>query len=780
MIYYIPDANSTPMPEFIHGQLQITVNVDLKALAGGTTLNIDLTSKNVQVVFTPIWTSSPLDKAQTNWLIQYIREFLNTINPMNVTLPQAFQQLQSVDVKFISTQTSGLGALLLSIASPNATSNPDPGSVPAFLTVTDHAIAVSSEYLVYLIQNQLTIPDFTINFNWSVNLWLTKITGTITYNIHVNPFSAPTSDNPSTVVFGHGQITLTITGNASTNSTVLGIKFPQPNFQIIQSVTGIVSNNNVTISPVGAPSVNLSSDFNGLIHDRVSAAIQPTINSLLQQVQASLQSTLNSQTQSISQSINNTLKVSPQLNYSSATIQSDGIILNGSIGFQDQVPVHVEFTQMDIFAQRLIGRVGGGLAGGSLPPIETEVPETELNALNSWIPGGTINKFIWSLKRTPNDPQPTIVTETHRFVTRVSQYIPTNYICLTVEGTRVTGEAVSGEYCVSNIIRVPILNVPSEGLQGLLTVAVVANARGQLPKPVAYVNPWTSSSVPEGVSNETIIHFVDPRSIQNDLTILRQALVAEKNVAAFVVLVLPHEHVSKIGAIELPGNYFLGWADDHDGGWRRTFKVNKAPATVILNSSGVTVWREHGPIALSKLKTALKYNLLPGAILSRQQSQTALNIGTRIPDLPFEYSDKTQMALSNFRGQPVILIFWASWSEPSLEELEYVQNNLTQFGKDLVILAVNSVDEREKAQETFKKHHLTLPIIIDKQNQIGQRCGINCWPTIISIDAKGIIRNISLGITEKPVQTSKSKAPTKLRKTKAPTKRRRTHKHKKS
>src|SRR5208337_1982793 len=272
-------------------------------------------------------------------------------------------------------------------------------------------------------------------------------------------------------------------------------------------------------------------------------------------------------------------------------------------------------------------------------------------------------------------------------------------------------------------------------------------------------------SVPEGVSNETIIHFVDPRSIQNDLTILRQALVAEKNVAAFVVLVLPHEHVSKIGAIELPGNYFLGWADDQDGGWRKTFKVNKAPAIVIMNRSGTEVWREHGPIQPSKLKTALKYNLLPGAILSRQQSQTALNVGSKVPDLPFEYSDKTQMTLSNFRGQPVILIFWASWSEPSLEELEYAQNNLTQFGKDLVILAVNSVDNREKAQETFKKHRLTLPIIIDKQNQIGQRYGINCWPTIISIDAKGIISNISLGTTEKPVQPAKSKAPTKRRKT---------------
>src|SRR5208337_2644656 len=417
-----------------------------------------------------------------------------------------------------------------------------------------------------------------------------------------------------------------------------------PNFQIIQSVTGIVSNNNVTISPVGAPSVNLSSDFNGLIHDRVSAAIQPTINSLLQQVQASLQSTLNSQTQSIIQSINNTLKLSPQLNYSSATIESDGIILNGSIVFQDQVPVHVEFTQMDIFSQRVIGRVGSGVRRGPISTIQTEIPETELNSLNSWIPGGTINKFIWSLKRRPNDPQPTVITETHRFVARVSKNIPAQYICLTVEGTRVTGEAVSGEHCVSNTVRIPILNAPTEGLQGLLTIAVVANAKGQPPKPVAYVNPWTSSPVPEGVSNETIIHFVDARSIQNDLTTLRKALVAETNVAASVIVVLPHEHVSNMGAIELPGNYFLGWADDRDGEWRRTFKVNKAPATVILNRSGVAVWREHGPIALSKLKTALKYNLLPGAILSRQQSQTALNIGTRIPDLPFEYSDKTQMA----------------------------------------------------------------------------------------------------------------------------------------
>src|SRR5208337_3911730 len=508
-----------------------------KALAGGTTLNIDLTSKNVQVVFTPIWTSSRLNKTQTNWLIQYIREFLTKINPMNVTLPQAFQQLQSVGIEFIQTQTSGLGALLLSI-SPIATSNPDPGSVTAdLLAGNDFAIAVSSDYLISLIQSQLTIPDFQINFNWSINLWLTTISGTITYTISVNTINVQLSS---------GMITLTITGNANTNSNIAGIGFPNPSFTITQNITGTVSNSTVTLSPVGDPSINLSGisgDIESLFNGQLVAAIQPTISSLLNQISQtsssppSLQSMLNSQTQSIIQSINNTLKVSPQLNYSNATIESEGIILNGNIAFQDQVPVHVEFSQMGIFAQRVIGRVGGGVRRGPISTIQTEVPETELNALNSWIPGGTINKFIWSMKRTPNDPQPTITTETHRFVARVSQDIPTDYICLTVEGTRVTGEAVSGQYCVSNIVRIPILNFPREGLQGLLTVAVVANARGQPPKPVAYVNPWTSSSVPEGVSNETIIHFVDTQSIQKDLTTLRQTLAAEKNVAAFVVVV---------------------------------------------------------------------------------------------------------------------------------------------------------------------------------------------------------------------------------------------------
>jgi peroxiredoxin len=427
-------------------------------------------------------------------------------------------------------------------------------------------------------------------------------------------------------------------------------------------------------------------------------------------------------------------------------IENDGIALFGDVGFQGQVPVHMEFAQKYI------------------PPAQT----IELNALNSWIPGGTIGKFIWTLKGSPNDPNPKIITEEHRFVTRVSQGGPTHpiaiprplSICLRVEGNHVTGEPTFGVQCAGNlgVLAAPLVGTP-EGLHEPLPIAVVGNAGAQPPQAVilGYVNPWSSGPVPIMLSSGTIIRFVDPKSPEKDISTFHEALLAEK-VAALVVVVLPQEHRGRIGSIELPANYFLGWTDDRDEAWRRTFMVRRVPATVILNREGKLVWQDTGPIAVPKLKTAIQHNLGVGGILLRQPPPVTLGIGNRAPDFRFEYSKGNEMTLSNLYGRPVVLVFWASWSEPSVEELKYLQNTKEEFGEDTVVLTINDVDKREKAEEIFKKHHLTLPLMIVEHHEIARLFGISCWPTIVSIDAKGRIREIHRGLTEKPQRISKSKA----------------------
>ncbi len=552
MIYYIPDPHSPPMPEFIHGDLEITVNVAVKSLSYGSgldkmfrkVLNVDLSSNNVLVSFKPIWTSSPLDQKQTNWLIKYITEFLATkINPINVPLPPSFQNLKNVEVDFneaepgniwdswydysggwhkqkINTPNnsirapfaagdvfvsvynpgtgndsqqhfvyvdkngsgkiwdvwydygggwhlqqinagsnssvtssppsignvfvsaynpgggdsqqhfayrelpSGFGVVLVSIL-PNSPSNPYPGSVTADLVGgNDFALAASSGYIAHLIQNQkLTLSDFQINFNWSIG----PVSGTITYNIHVNSV---------TVGLSSGHVTLTVTGHAHTNSNIAGVGFPDTDFTITQNVSLAISGGTVVLSALGDPSISLSGilgSIQGAFNGQLVNSIKPKRDQLLQQVQTSFQSMLKTQTQSIIQSINKSLKVSPQITYSGVTVDADGIVLFGSIGFKDRVPVHAEFTQRNAANQP--GQI-------------------ELNALASWVPGGTIGNeppgevaFVWSLKRDSNDTKPTVITELHKFVTRFKNDIPASYICLTVYGTRVTGETVSGEHC---------------------------------------------------------------------------------------------------------------------------------------------------------------------------------------------------------------------------------------------------------------------------------------------------------------------------------------------
>ncbi|MFI5449257.1 MAG: hypothetical protein ACHQ03_05770, partial [Candidatus Bathyarchaeia archaeon] len=319
---------------------------------------------------------------------------------------------------------SGFGVVLVSIL-PNSPSNPYPGSVTADLVGgNDFALAASSGYIAHLIQNQkLTLSDFQINFNWSIG----PVSGTITYNIHVNSV---------TVGLSSGHVTLTVTGHAHTNSNIAGVGFPDTDFTITQNVSLAISGGTVVLSALGDPSISLSGilgSIQGAFNGQLVNSIKPKRDQLLQQVQTSFQSMLKTQTQSIIQSINKSLKVSPQITYSGVTVDADGIVLFGSIGFKDRVPVHAEFTQRNAANQP--GQI-------------------ELNALASWVPGGTIGNeppgevaFVWSLKRDSNDTKPTVITELHKFVTRFKNDIPASYICLTVYGTRVTGETVSGEHC---------------------------------------------------------------------------------------------------------------------------------------------------------------------------------------------------------------------------------------------------------------------------------------------------------------------------------------------
>jgi cytochrome c biogenesis protein CcmG/thiol:disulfide interchange protein DsbE len=118
-------------------------------------------------------------------------------------------------------------------------------------------------------------------------------------------------------------------------------------------------------------------------------------------------------------------------------------------------------------------------------------------------------------------------------------------------------------------------------------------------------------------------------------------------------------------------------------------------------------------------------------------------LNLRAPD--FTVSDGTNTVhLASYRGQPVLVNFWASWCEPCLVELP----SLLQLHHDqpnLVILAV-SIDEDPDAYTRYiARHHIDLVTVRDPAKSTPDLFHTEMWPETYAIDRNGIIRRKFVG-----------------------------------
>ena len=111
----------------------------------------------------------------------------------------------------------------------------------------------------------------------------------------------------------------------------------------------------------------------------------------------------------------------------------------------------------------------------------------------------------------------------------------------------------------------------------------------------------------------------------------------------------------------------------------------------------------------------------------------------------FTISDgKTTVHLASYRGQVVLLNFWASWCMPCVQELPSLLA-LHHEQPNLTILAV-SVDEDPDAYSRFLlRHHVDLITVRDPSESTAQLYHTDMWPETYLIDRNGIIRRKFVG-----------------------------------
>lgn len=122
--------------------------------------------------------------------------------------------------------------------------------------------------------------------------------------------------------------------------------------------------------------------------------------------------------------------------------------------------------------------------------------------------------------------------------------------------------------------------------------------------------------------------------------------------------------------------------------------------------------------------------------------------GFQAPDFTLETLEGSSIRLSNLRGQPVVLNFWASWCPPCRAEMPALQAAFEADGANgLVVLAVNTTfqDSRAAAAAFIEEFGLSFPIALDQDGTVSRQYQLRALPSTWFIDAAGVVRQVVVG-----------------------------------
>ncbi len=121
------------------------------------------------------------------------------------------------------------------------------------------------------------------------------------------------------------------------------------------------------------------------------------------------------------------------------------------------------------------------------------------------------------------------------------------------------------------------------------------------------------------------------------------------------------------------------------------------------------------------------------------------HIGAAARDFTVQDSDR-KVSLNQFRGQVVVLNFWATWCPPCEEELPSLMRMQDRLrGRGVTVLGV-SIDVDGDAYHRFLKlRNVNFLTVRDPDQKVATTYGTAGWPETYVIDRQGVMRRKFIG-----------------------------------
>jgi thiol-disulfide isomerase/thioredoxin len=103
-------------------------------------------------------------------------------------------------------------------------------------------------------------------------------------------------------------------------------------------------------------------------------------------------------------------------------------------------------------------------------------------------------------------------------------------------------------------------------------------------------------------------------------------------------------------------------------------------------------------------------------------------------------------ALADYRGQVLLVNFWATWCEPCRHEMPSIQRLRDRLGdKRFAVLLVNVDEPEARVRRYVDEVRLDLPIVLDPGKRVTSRWGVKTLPATFLLGPDGRVRYRLIG-----------------------------------
>ncbi len=137
--------------------------------------------------------------------------------------------------------------------------------------------------------------------------------------------------------------------------------------------------------------------------------------------------------------------------------------------------------------------------------------------------------------------------------------------------------------------------------------------------------------------------------------------------------------------------------------------------------------------------------LLLGALLLAPPTG-AEEISGPAPDFTLKSRGGENLRLSEFRGEVVMINFWASWCGPCRQEMPLLDQLYSRYSPmGFTILGINVEEDSALAEKLLEEIPVGFPILFDSENHVTELYEVMAMPSTIMVDRDGNMRYLHLG-----------------------------------